>query len=93
MVSLGSYRVCRQAHLRKRQRRDYHLSVKPPTFFLSSTIYDFRDLRSAVKFYLEELGCRVLASEYNDFLKPLDRHSYEACLKAIEQTDYFVLVG
>jgi hypothetical protein len=67
--------------------------VKPPTFFLSSTIYDFRDLRSAVKFYLEELGCRVLASEYNDFLKPLDRHSYEACLKAIEQTDYFVLVG
>ncbi|MGA2219606.1 MAG: DUF4062 domain-containing protein, partial [Terracidiphilus sp.] len=65
--------------------------MKPPTFFLSSTIYDFRDLRSAVKFYLEELGCRVLASEFNDFLKPLDRHSYEACLKAIEQTDYFVL--
>ncbi len=65
--------------------------MKPPTFFLSSTIYDFRDLRSAVKFYLEEQGCRVLASEYNDFLKPLDRHSYEACLHAIEQVDYFVL--
>ena len=65
--------------------------MKPPTFFQSSTIYDFRDLRSAVKYYLEELGCRVLASEYNDFLKPLDRHSYQACLKAIEQADYFVL--
>ncbi len=66
--------------------------MKPPTFFLSSTIYDFKDLRSALKFYLEEQGCTVLASEYNDFLKPLDKHSYEACLKAIEQADYFVLL-
>lgn len=66
--------------------------MKPPTFFLSSTIYDFRDLRSAIKFYLEDQGCTVLASEFNDFLKPLDRHSYEACLKAIEQADYFVLL-
>jgi len=65
--------------------------MKPPAFFLSSTIYDFRDLRSAIKFHLEEQGCRVLASEYNDFLKPLDVHSYEACLHAIEQVDYFVL--
>lgn len=32
-----------------------------------------------------------MASEYNDFLKPLDMHSYEACLHAIEQVDYFVL--
>ncbi|HEV2575792.1 MAG TPA: DUF4062 domain-containing protein [Acidobacteriaceae bacterium] len=66
--------------------------MKPPTFFLSSTIYDFRDLRSAIKFYLEEQGCRVLASEFNDFLKPLDRHSYDACLHAIEQADFFVLL-
>jgi hypothetical protein len=66
--------------------------MKPPTFFLSSTIYDFKDLRSALKFYLEEQGCTVLASEYNDFSKPLDSHSYEACLKAIEKADYFVLL-
>jgi hypothetical protein len=66
--------------------------MKPPTFFLSSTIYDFRDLRSAAKFYLEEQGCTVLASEFNDFVKPLDMHSYEACLKAIDQADYFVLL-
>jgi hypothetical protein len=66
--------------------------MKPPTFFLSSTIYDFRDLRSALKFYLEEQGCTVLASEYNDFLKPLDTHSYEACLRAIERADYYVLL-
>jgi hypothetical protein len=64
--------------------------VKPPTFFLSSTIYDFKDLRSALKHYLEEQGCSVLASEYNDLPKPLDVHSYDACLNAIMAADYFV---
>lgn len=63
-----------------------------PTFFISSTIYDFRDLRSSLKFYLEEQGCKVLASEFNDFEKPLDSHSYEACLKAIHSADYFILL-
>lgn len=63
-----------------------------PTFFLSSTIYDFRDLRSAIKFSLEARGCRVLASEFNDFGGNLDQHSYEACLTNIEQADYFVLL-
>jgi hypothetical protein len=62
-----------------------------PTIFLSSTIYDFSDLRSALKDYLEDRGCRVLASEYTDFTRPLDTHSYEACLNTIEQADLFVL--
>lgn len=66
--------------------------ARRPTFFLSSTIYDFRDLRSAIKFSLEERGCRVLASEFNDFGGNLDQHSYEACLSNIEQADYFVLL-
>lgn len=62
-----------------------------PTIFLSSTVYDFADLRSALKDYLELRGCRVLASEFTDFTHPLDKHSYEACLAAIEQADIFVL--
>ncbi|MBQ0945536.1 DUF4062 domain-containing protein [Ideonella sp. 4Y16] len=66
--------------------------MKRPTFFISSTIYDFRDLRSSLKFYLEEQGCKVLASEFNDFRKPLDQHSYQACLQAIHAADYFVLL-
>lgn len=66
--------------------------ARRPTFFLSSTIYDFRDLRSAIKFSLEERGCRVLASEFNDFGGTMDHHSYEACLTNIEQADYFVLL-
>ena len=44
--------------------------IKRPTFFLSSTIYDFLDLRSALKFSLEERGCTVFASEFNDDVTP-----------------------
>lgn len=66
--------------------------MKRPTFFLSSTIYDFRDLRSALKFYLEAQGCKVLASEFNDFKKPIDKHSYQACIDAIHAADYFILL-
>lgn len=62
-----------------------------PTIFLSSTIYDFHDLRSALKDYLELRGCTVYASDYNDFAKDLEPHSYDACLKAIEGADIFVL--
>ena len=66
--------------------------MKRPTFFISSTIHDFQDLRSGLKFYLEQQGCRVLASEYNDFTKPLNRHSYDACLSSIIDADYFILL-
>ena len=66
--------------------------MKRPIIFLSSTIHDFRDLRSALKYHLEMQGCSVLASEFNDFQKPLDEHSYDACLKSIERSDYFILL-
>jgi hypothetical protein len=66
--------------------------LSQPVFFLSSTIFDFSDLRSALKFYLEQQGCKVLASEFNDFEKPLDVHSYQACLDAISKADYFILL-
>jgi Domain of unknown function (DUF4062) len=65
--------------------------MKRPTIFLSSTIYDFQDLRSALKDYLEQRGCTVFASDFNDFAKVLDRHSYDDCLATIEQCDLFVL--
>lgn len=66
--------------------------MKKPVFFLSSTIYDFQDLRSSIKYFLEEQGCEVLASGYNDFKKPLDVHSYQACLDMIKYADYFILL-
>jgi hypothetical protein len=63
-----------------------------PAIFISSTIYDFRDLRSSLKFWLEQLGYEVMLSEFNDFTKPLDENSYTACLKSIERAHYFILL-
>ncbi|HET7463531.1 MAG TPA: DUF4062 domain-containing protein [Longimicrobium sp.] len=63
-----------------------------PRIFISSTIYDFRDLRSALKHWLEALGFEVMLSEFNDFTKPLDVNSYQACLEAIGRAQYFVLL-
>jgi len=66
--------------------------VTKPAVFVSSTVHDFRDLRSAIKFWLEQLGYEVMLSEFNDFTKPLDVNSYTACLKAIERASYFILL-
>ncbi len=68
------------------------MSEPQPKVFVSSTIYDFRDLRSALKLWLEEYGYEVLMSEFNDFPQLPDKNSYESCLRAIEKSDYFVLL-
>lgn len=66
--------------------------MNKPKVFLSSTIYDFRDLRSALREWLEEYGFEVLASDFNDFRQVPDRNSYESCLSVIDQADYFILL-
>lgn len=63
-----------------------------PRIYISSTIYDFQDLRSALKYWLGGLGYEVMLSEFNDFTKPLDENSYTACLRAVEQANYFILL-
>jgi len=68
------------------------MKTTKPQIFISSTIYDFYDLRSALKFYLESLGYEVFLSEYNDFPKEMDKNSYEECLKTIENANYFILL-
>ncbi len=70
------------------------MPAQSPKVFISSTIYDFRDLRSSLKYWLEELGYEVLLSEHNDFPAQVDLNSYESCLRAIDDSNYFiVLVG
>jgi hypothetical protein len=65
---------------------------KTPKAFISSTIYDFQDLRSSLKWYLEKSGFQVLTSESNDFPVEQSVSSYDACLKAIQNTDVFILL-
>ncbi|CAM1344636.1 DUF4062 domain-containing protein [Tenacibaculum amylolyticum] len=66
--------------------------MSKPVFFISSTIYDMSDLRSSIKWWLEQNNYIVNASDFNDFDKPVDANSYEACLKAIDNSDYFILI-
>lgn len=63
-----------------------------PRVFISSTIYDFHDLRSALKYWLEESGYEVLMSESCDFEKDSSKNSYDACLETIKECNYFVLL-
>ena len=66
--------------------------MKKPRVFISSTIYDFKDLRSALKYFLEENNFEVVTSENVDFPNTNKNNSYQACLDAIETCDYFVLL-
>ena len=63
-----------------------------PRVFLSSTIQDLGDLRSAIKFWLEDFGFEVLASEWPDFPHPLDRDAIAAALAPIEACSYYILL-
>lgn len=63
-----------------------------PRVFVSSTVIDMRDMRSALKFWLEELGLEVRLSEYNDFEKPPDKGTFEACFASIAECHYYVLL-
>ncbi len=68
------------------------MSIRRPRIFISSTISDLRDLRSSLKYYLEELGYQVLLSEFNDFEKPLDENSIQACIETIESSAIYILL-
>ncbi len=66
--------------------------MNKPKVFVSSTIYDFKDLRSALKYWLTEKGYEVRMSERNDFRKDSSQNSYQACLDSIGECDYFILL-
>ncbi|MBA2278608.1 MAG: DUF4062 domain-containing protein [Chloroflexia bacterium] len=60
--------------------------------FISSTIHDFSDLRSALKFWLEELGLEVRLSEQNDFERRPDQGTFDSCFSAIPACHYYILL-
>lgn len=63
-----------------------------PKVFLSSTIYDLRDLRDAVQSALRKDGYTVLASEDGSIPVDSSKHSYEVCLDAARNCDCLVAV-
>jgi hypothetical protein len=63
-----------------------------PRIFLSSTIQDLGDVRSATRYFLEEYGFEVLTSETADFPHSLEGEAWKAALEPIELADYYVLI-
>jgi len=66
--------------------------MNKPRIFISSTIYDFADLRSSLKYWLTEAGFDVQMSEHSDFDKNSSVNSYDACLETIATCDHFILL-
>lgn len=60
--------------------------------FVSSTIRDLRDVRSALKFWLGSLDFDVVLSEYTDFDRRPDSGTFDACFEAIRTCDFYVLL-
>ena len=60
--------------------------------FISSTIYDFKYLRSALEYHLEKLGFSVQLSERPNFDTNTDEATYKICLDNISTCQYFVLL-
>lgn len=67
-------------------------AVARPRVFISSTIAEFRDLREALKYWLEELGFEVQLSEHNDFVREPDAGTLEACFNNIRECNYYLLL-
>lgn len=62
-----------------------------PTVFISSTIYDFEDLRNATKYWLEQAGYKVFLSDNPGFIKEIEQNSYDACFDAIRRSQIFIV--
>lgn len=63
-----------------------------PRVFVSSTIRDFSDLRSGLKYWLEERGIDVWMSEFPDAAREPDAGTLGACRAALEASDFYVLL-
>ena len=63
-----------------------------PSVFISSTVYDLKDLRSALVHVLRSQGVLAYASEATEFEIHGDRSAVDECFSRIRTSDYYVLV-
>src|SRR5215212_8699534 len=67
--------------------------MKAPAVFVSSTIYNLKQIRADLKDFITEMGLVPVISEYDSF--PIDptNPTVDNCLKAVdENADIFVLI-
>lgn len=65
---------------------------KTRRIFISSTIYDLRDLRNALKVGLVQRKYEVLANEDGSIPVDSNLHSYDSCIAAAKECDCLVAV-
>lgn len=65
--------------------------AKPRTF-VSSTCLDLKDARAALEAHLRSLGHEPLLSDTLTFGVTPKKHSHQACLDQVDNSDYFVLL-
>lgn len=63
-----------------------------PSVFISSTVGDLRDLRSALRHTLRAQGANVFLSEAADFDVRGDRSAVDECFANIRSSDHYILV-
>ncbi len=63
-----------------------------PYVFISSTVTEFRDLRSAIAYTLRTQGFNVYQSEAADFDIKGDRSAFEECFTNIRNSDFYILI-
>ena len=69
-----------------------NMEITTPSVFISSTVKEFRDLRSAIAYTLRTQGLNVLLSEAADFDVQGDRSAFEECFTNIRNSDFYVLL-
>lgn len=67
-------------------------ALSKPRVFISSTIRDLADLRSALRHWLESAGYDVQLSEYTDFDRSPDDDTFESCFANVAKSDYYILL-
>lgn len=68
------------------------ITSTPPSVFISSTVKEFRDLRSAIAYTLRIQGFTVHQSEAADFDIKGDRSAFEECFANIRDCDFYILL-
>jgi hypothetical protein len=63
-----------------------------PSVFVSSTVREFHDLRSALAYTLRSQGFRIYLSEAAEFDVRGDRSAIEECFENIRRSDYYILL-
>lgn len=63
-----------------------------PRVFVSSTCYDFREVRQTLRDFISGFGYEPVMSEFGDIFYDYNKHVQDGCLSEIEKCNLFILI-